>query len=78
VKLIRVGGRLRKKRILAVVNLSNGWYIVKTENSKSERDFKVKTVYQTSPRIRHFTPKHAHFVIDFYGKICHNKKPRKC
>jgi len=71
---IRVGERLRGKQILDVVKLSNGWYIVKTENKKSKRDFKVKTVFQTTPRPRYFTPKHAHFVIDFFGKICANKE----
>jgi hypothetical protein len=71
---IKVGEYLRKKRILDVVKLSNGWYIVKTENKKSERDFKVKTIFQTIPTIRSLTPKHAHFVIDFFGKVCANKE----
>jgi hypothetical protein len=71
---IKVGGILGKKRILDVVSLSNGWFIVKTENKKSARDFKVRTVYQTSPKIRFYTPKHAHFVIDFFGKLCANKE----
>jgi hypothetical protein len=73
-KNIEVGLHLRKKKILDVVKLSNGWYIVKTENSKSTRDFKVKTIFQVSPRVRYLTPKHAHFVIDFYGKLCANKE----
>jgi hypothetical protein len=71
---IKVGEYLRKKRILDVVKLSNGWYIVKTENKKSERDFKVKVIFQTTPTIRSLTPKHAHFVIDFFGKLCANKE----
>ncbi|MEM2946665.1 MAG: hypothetical protein QXN96_00315 [Candidatus Bathyarchaeia archaeon] len=70
---IKVGEYLRKKRILAVVKLSNGWYIVKTENKKSEKDFKVKTIFQTTPTVRSLTPKHAHFVIDFFGKACADK-----
>lgn len=70
---IKVGEYLRKKRILAMVKLSNGWYIVKTENKKSEKDFKVKTIFQTAPTIRSLTPKHAHFVIDFFGKVCADK-----
>jgi len=73
-KNIEVGLYLRKKKILDVVKLSNGWYIVKTENSKSVKDFKVKTIFQVTPRIRSLTPKHAHFVIDFYGKLCANKE----
>ena len=71
---IRVGEYLRKKKILDLVQLSNGWYVIKTEDSKSARDFKVKTIFQTSPRIRSLTPKHAHFVIDFYGKLCANRE----
>jgi len=71
---IKVGEYLRKKRILDVVKLSNGWYVVKTENKKSERDFKVKVIFQTTPTIRSLTPKHAHFVIDFFGKVCANKE----
>jgi hypothetical protein len=69
----QVGDYLRGKKILDIVHLSDGWIILKTENSKSTSDFKVKTVYQTSPRLRYYTPKHAHFAIDFYGKICADK-----
>lgn len=69
-KQIYVGGYLRKKKILDLIKLSNGWLIVKTEDSKSPKDFKVKTIFQTFPRLRYYTPKHAHFVIDFYGKLC--------
>ncbi|MGF3573662.1 MAG: hypothetical protein ACQXXG_09635 [Candidatus Bathyarchaeia archaeon] len=71
---IKVGEYLRKKKILDLVQLSNGWYVIKTEDSKSTRDFKVKTIFQTAPRIRSLTPKHAHFVIDFYGKLCANRE----
>ncbi|MCL6579805.1 MAG: hypothetical protein K6T73_10600 [Candidatus Bathyarchaeota archaeon] len=71
---IKVGEYLRKKKILDLVQLSNGWYVIKTEDSKSARDFKVKTIFQTAPRIRSITPKHAHFVIDFYGKLCANRE----
>jgi len=70
---IRKNGFFRKKKILDVIKLSNGWYIIKTENHKSEKDFKVKVIFQTKPRIKSLTPKHAHFVIDFYGKLCADK-----
>lgn len=66
----QIGDYLRGKEILDIVYLPGGWIILKTENSKSTKDFKVKTVYQTSPRLRYYTPKHAHFAIDFYGKRC--------
>jgi len=71
---LEIGERLRGKEILDIVHLSNGWIILKTENSKSTNDFRVKTVYQMSPRLRYYTPKHAHFAIDFYGKICADEK----
>ncbi|MEO0021571.1 MAG: hypothetical protein ABIK48_05295 [candidate division WOR-3 bacterium] len=61
-------GRFRKK-IREVITLSNGWYLIKTDDSKSERDFKVKVIFQVQPS-RSMTPKHAHFAIDLYGKIC--------
>ena len=71
---IAIGEKFRGKIILDFVKLSNGWYILKTENKKSLKDFRVRTIYQTTPRIRSFTPKHAHFVIDFYGKICADRE----
>jgi hypothetical protein len=61
-------GRHRKK-ILEIRYLSNGWILIKTENSKSEKDFKVKVIFSLEPQ-RSLTPKHAHFLIDFYGKMC--------
>jgi hypothetical protein len=71
---IAIGESIRKKKVLDVIHLANGWILLKTENSKSERDFRVKAVFQTQPRIRSFTPKHAHFAIDFYGKLCADEK----
>jgi hypothetical protein len=70
---IKIGDYLRRKKILDLISISDGWILIKTENSKSSRDFKVKTIYKTTPRLRYYTPKHAHFAIDFYGKICANK-----
>lgn len=61
-------GRYRK-RIREVLRLSNGWYLIKTDDSKSANDFKVKTIFSLEP-VRSLTPKHAHFAIDFYGKVC--------
>lgn len=58
-----------KRLILDVRHLSNGWVLVKTENGKSVGDFRVRTVYQREP-VRYYTPKHAHFAIDLYGKWC--------
>jgi len=69
-----VGGKFRGKKILDIVKLSNGWIILKTENKKSAKDFRVKTLYQLTPKVKSYTPKHAHFAIDFYGKFCANKE----
>lgn len=73
---IKVGdywGRGRnRKQIKEIRELSNGWILFKTENSKSKEDFKVKVIFSIKPQ-KSMTPKHAHFLIDFYGKLCANK-----
>jgi hypothetical protein len=33
----------------------------------------VKTIFSLRP-LHSLTPKHAHFAIDFYGKLCANKE----
>jgi len=76
IKEPKVGEKWYGKTIKAVRKLSNGWYVIKTENSISSRDFKVKTIFSIKPQ-KSMTPKHAHFVIDFYGKLCANKKKAK-
>jgi len=70
---LEIGKKFRGKEIKDIVKLSNGWYLIKTENSKSVQDFKVKTIFSLKP-LRSLTPKHAHFAIDFYGKLCANKE----
>ncbi|MEM3139453.1 MAG: hypothetical protein QXU17_04570 [Archaeoglobaceae archaeon] len=68
-----LGKGKNKKRILEVIKLSNGWELVKTENEKSVKDFKVRTV--VDPQLKRFyTPKHAHFAIDFFGKLCQDRR----
>lgn len=64
------GKKWRGKTIKEVIPLSNGWILIKTENSKSENDFKVKVIFPETGRS--MTPKHAHFLIDFYGKLCND------
>jgi len=39
------------------------------KGGKSERDFIIKAKFRGK---REFTPKHAHFLIDFYGKLCYS------
>jgi hypothetical protein len=70
---LEIGKKFRGKEIKDIVKLSNGWYLIKTENSKSVQDFKVKAIFSLKP-LRSLTPKHAHFAIDFYGKLCANKE----
>lgn len=69
---IRVGAQLRGKTVREMRRLSNGWLLLKTDNGKSARDYRVKLITQMHPRVRSVTPKHAHFVIDFYGKLCND------
>lgn len=77
--IIEIGeyfGKREKKKILDKIILSNGWILVKTENKKSEKDFKVRAI--TDPKeMKYYTPKHAHFAIDFYGKYCQDKEKAK-
>lgn len=72
-KELKIGEKYRGKKILDIINLKTGWTLIKTENQKSKKDFKVKTIYQKEP-VRAFTPKHAHFAIDLYGKYCFDKE----
>ena len=69
---VKVGNKIRGKKVLDVVELSNGWQIIKTENAKSPLDFRVKVISPKHPQ--GLTVKHAHFAIDFYGKLCQDKK----
>ncbi|MEM7816051.1 MAG: hypothetical protein QXN71_02960 [Candidatus Aenigmatarchaeota archaeon] len=70
---IKKGEKLRGKGIIDFVRLSNGWYVIKTEDGKSANDFKVRAVFSLNP-LHFLTPKHAHFAIDLYGKICANRQ----
>ena len=72
--VLTVGSVLRGKRIREIQHLPNGWILLKTDNGKSPNDFRVKVVFATTPRIKSMIPKHAHFAIDAYGKICKDKQ----
>lgn len=76
-KILKIGDYWGKgkhrKQIKEIKILSNGWYLIKTENSKTEKDFKVKVIFSLIPQ-NSMTPKHAHFLIDFYGKFCADRK----
>ncbi|MEM3792550.1 MAG: hypothetical protein QXH47_04455 [Candidatus Bathyarchaeia archaeon] len=72
VRSVAIGQMVGGKKVLAAVNLSNGWQVVKTEDKKSPRDFKVKVINPQHPK--GLTVKHAHFAIDFYGKLCQDEE----
>ncbi len=62
-------------KILSAVELSDGRLILKVRNKKGAGDFVVKVFNPLAGRKgRLFTPKHAHFAIDLYGKLCANKE----
>ena len=56
-------------RILSQRILSDGTKIFTIRGTKSKADFIVKATLPSGTTI---TPKHAHFAIDLYGKICQN------
>ena len=62
-------------KILSIVELSDGRLILKVRNKKGAGDFVIKIFNPLAgKRGRLFTPKHAHFAIDFYGKFCANRE----
>ncbi|WP_297437900.1 hypothetical protein [Thermococcus sp.] len=44
------------------------------KGSKSPEDFILRAKFRGK---REFTPKHAHFIIDFYGKLCYSTEVRQ-
>jgi len=62
-------------KILSLIELSDGRLILKVRNKKGAGDFAVKIFNPfATKRGLVFIPKHAHFAIDFYGKLCANKE----
>jgi len=51
--------------------LPDGTIIYTEKGRKSTGDFIVRAMLPSGKRI---TPKHAHFVIDLYGKLCADRK----
>ena len=70
---MKVGSKIRNKEIKDLIKLKNGWILLKTENGKSEEDFRVRLVLSTAP-LHSLVPKHAHFAIDLFGKWCQSKE----
>lgn len=56
------------KEVLDIIELSaDDWKIYRVDGEKSEKDFVVKMMNPDHPR--GIKIKHAHFAIDFYGKL---------
>jgi hypothetical protein len=56
------------KEVLEIKSLSEeGWKIYRVDGNKSEADFIVKVINPDHPR--GIKIKHAHFAIDFFGKL---------
>jgi len=70
---IKIGSKIRGKEIKDLIKLRNGWLLLKTENGKSAQDFRVRLVLSIEPQ-RSIVPKHAHFAIDLFGKLCQNSE----
>lgn len=65
--MVEVGDTSNGDEILAVKELSDDQTLIRTEGSLSAEDFRVKLINEYHPR--GVTVKHAHFVIDFFGKL---------
>jgi len=66
---------IQASKILSIVELSDGRRILKVRNKKGVGDFVIKIFNPfAGKKGRLFTPKHAHFAIDFYGKLCANRE----
>jgi hypothetical protein len=63
---------LENREYLQKKELSNGITIFTVRGKKGPNDFRVRA-YNSKTQIG-LQPKHAHFAIDFYGKLCANKE----
>ena len=70
-----VPGDYMARNILAQKKLSDGTILWKEPGKKGQHDFVVKA--KPPGRKRGYTPKHAHFLIDFYGKLCYSEEVGK-
>lgn len=65
-KVLEDGDFIEKKE------LSDGTIIFKSPGRYGPKDFRVRA-YNPKTKFK-LQPKHAHFAIDFYGKLCSNKE----
>ncbi|MEM5868913.1 MAG: hypothetical protein QXL09_03110 [Candidatus Aenigmatarchaeota archaeon] len=63
---------IEDKEYIEIKNLSSGIIIFTVPGKKGPKDFRVRSF---NPKTGlGLQPKHAHFAIDFYGKLCANKE----
>lgn len=65
--MVEVGDTSNGDEIFEVKELSDNQTLVRTEGTLSDEDFRVKLINEHHPR--GVTVKHAHFAIDFFGKL---------
>lgn len=70
--MVEVGETSNGDEILEVKELSNNQTLIRTEGNLSEDDFRVKLVNEYHPV--GVTIKHAHFAIDFFGKLHYDRE----
>lgn len=70
--MVEVGDTSNGDPILEVRELSNNQTLIRTEGDLSPDDFRVKLINEYHPR--GVTVKHAHFAIDFYGKLQYDRE----
>lgn len=70
--MVEVGDTSGGHEILEVKELSANQTLIKTEGDLSAEDFRVKLINEYHPR--GVTIKHAHFAIDFFGKLQYDRE----
>lgn len=70
--MVEVGDTSNGDKILEVLELTDNQTLIRTEGELSEEDFRVKLINGHHPR--GVTVKHAHFAIDFFGKLQYNRE----
>lgn len=70
--MVEVGDTSNGDEILEVKELSDNQTLIRTEGTLSEEDFRVKLINEYHPR--GVTVKHAHFAIDFFGKLQYDQE----
>ena len=70
--MVEVGDTSNGDEIFWVKELSDNQTLVRTEGTLSDEDFRVKLINEHHPI--GVTVKHAHFAIDFFGKLQYDRE----